>query len=98
METYTWLRTFADSWHLLFMVLFFIGVILWAFRPGSRKVHDETSEMIFRNEDSPADANDIRQPRDDRRDGTPDKARDDARAGRSADKAGRKANANGKAR
>jgi cytochrome c oxidase cbb3-type subunit IV len=56
METYTWLRTFADSWHLLFMTLFFIGVIIWAFRPGSRKVHKETASMIFRNEDKPAAA------------------------------------------
>lgn len=58
METYTLLRTFADSWHLLFMTLFFLGVIGWAFRPGSRKVHEETSSMIFRNDDSPAGADD----------------------------------------
>jgi len=54
METYTMLRTFADSWHLLFMFLFFIGMVLFVFRPGSRKVHDETSNMIFRNDDRPA--------------------------------------------
>jgi cytochrome c oxidase cbb3-type subunit IV len=54
METYTLLRSFADSWHLLFMTLFFIGVVIWAFRPGSRKVHDETASMIFRNDDRPA--------------------------------------------
>jgi cytochrome c oxidase cbb3-type subunit IV len=58
METYTWLRAFADSWHLLFMFLFFIGVVLYVFRPGSRKVHDETSSMIFRNEDKPASTRD----------------------------------------
>ena len=56
METYTALRTFADMWHLLFMFLFFIGVVLFAFRPGSRKVHDETSNMIFRNDDRPEPA------------------------------------------
>ncbi len=61
METYTWLRSFADSWHLLFMFLFFIGVVLFAFRPGSRKVHEETSSMIFRNEDKPAPTNDSAQ-------------------------------------
>lgn len=54
METYTLLRSFADSWFLLLMVLFFIGVVLWAFRPGSREVHRETSEMIFRNDDRPS--------------------------------------------
>ena len=36
METYTALRHFADSWGLLGMTLFFIGAIIFAFRPGSR--------------------------------------------------------------
>ena len=58
METYTALRTFADSWHLLFMFLFFIGVVVFIFRPGSKKVHEETSNMIFRNDDRPAAAGD----------------------------------------
>jgi cytochrome c oxidase cbb3-type subunit 4 len=57
METYTLLRSFADSWHLLFMTLFFIGVVIWAFRPGSRRLHDDTAASIFRNDDRPlADA------------------------------------------
>ncbi|MFA5538521.1 MAG: cbb3-type cytochrome c oxidase subunit 3 [Gemmobacter sp.] len=54
METYTWLRAFADSWMLLFMTLVFIGVVIWAFRPGSRKLHDEAAGMIFRNDTRPA--------------------------------------------
>ncbi|MFC7705807.1 cbb3-type cytochrome c oxidase subunit 3 [Plastorhodobacter daqingensis] len=54
METYTWLRAFADSWMLLLMTLFFVGVVIFAFRPGSRKVHEDTSRMIFRNDDKPA--------------------------------------------
>jgi cbb3-type cytochrome oxidase subunit 3 len=29
-DTYTILRVFADSWVLLFMFAFFIGVIFWA--------------------------------------------------------------------
>jgi len=53
METYTWLRAFADSWHLLFMFLFFIGVFIYILRPGASKVHDETANMIFRNDDKP---------------------------------------------
>ena len=57
METYTLLRSFADSWHLLFMTLFFVGVIVWAFRPGSRALHDAAAGSIFRNDDRPrADA------------------------------------------
>lgn len=54
METYTWLRTFADSWHLLFMFVFFIGMVIFLFRPGSRKVHDDSANLIFRNDDKPA--------------------------------------------
>ncbi len=53
METYTALRAFADSWHLLFMTLFFVGVVVWAFRPGSRRIHDDTAASIFRNDDRP---------------------------------------------
>lgn len=54
METYTLLREFADSWYLLFMTFFFVGIVIWAFRPGSKKVHAETASMIFRNDDHPA--------------------------------------------
>lgn len=53
MDTYTLLRQFADSWMLLFLTLFFIGVVFWAFRPGSRKVHDDTASLPFRNENAP---------------------------------------------
>ncbi len=57
METYTWLRAFADSWHLLFMFCFFIGVFIYILRPGASKVHDETANMIFRNDDKPESEN-----------------------------------------
>ncbi|MBK8456100.1 MAG: cbb3-type cytochrome c oxidase subunit 3 [Phyllobacteriaceae bacterium] len=45
METYTAMRAFADSWGLVLMVLFFIGVILYAFRPGSRAISDEIARI-----------------------------------------------------
>jgi hypothetical protein len=35
METYSFLREFADSWMLLFLFLFFIGVVVWVFLPGT---------------------------------------------------------------
>lgn len=54
MELYSLLRATADSWGLLFMFLMFVGIALWAFRPGSRKTHDEIASSIFRNEDRPA--------------------------------------------
>ncbi len=50
METYTFLRQLADSWVLLALTLFFLGVIVWAFRPGSRATHDEAANIPFRNE------------------------------------------------
>ena len=45
METYTALRHFADSWALLAMTLFFIGVVIFAFRPGSRASADEAARI-----------------------------------------------------
>ncbi|MCI2395246.1 cbb3-type cytochrome c oxidase subunit 3 [Aliiroseovarius sediminis] len=55
MDTYSLFRQIADSWVLLAMFLFFIGVVVWAFRPGSRKIHDDTANIPFRHEDKPAD-------------------------------------------
>ena len=34
---YNLMREFADSWGLVAMALFFVGVIVFALRPGSRK-------------------------------------------------------------
>ena len=44
---YNTLRTFADSWGLLAMALFFIGAVLFAFRPGSKASADEASKIPF---------------------------------------------------
>jgi cytochrome c oxidase cbb3-type subunit 4 len=54
MQIYSLLREFADSWMLLALSLFFLGVILWAFRPGSRPTHDQAATVIFRHDDRPA--------------------------------------------
>jgi len=51
--TYSILRNFADSWHLLFMTLLFVGIVIWALRPSANKVHDEVANSIFRNDDHP---------------------------------------------
>ncbi len=53
MDTYTTLRHFADSWMLLAMFLFFIGILLWIFRPGANKIYKDTSEIPFRHETRP---------------------------------------------
>ena len=57
METYTFLRGLADSWFLLAMTLGFLGLCAWAFRPGSRAMHQDVANSIFRNDQRPAEAN-----------------------------------------
>jgi cytochrome c oxidase cbb3-type subunit 4 len=54
MELYSLLREFADSWALLALVLIFVGVVVWAWRPGSRPLHEDAARSIFRNEQKPA--------------------------------------------
>lgn len=50
MDTYSLMREFADSWGLLSMVLFFIVAVAFLFRPGARKLHDDASQIPFRND------------------------------------------------
>ncbi|WP_274628223.1 cbb3-type cytochrome c oxidase subunit 3 [Arvimicrobium flavum] len=50
METYTALRQFADSWALLAMTLFFIGVVVFAFRPGSRANAEEAARIPLKDD------------------------------------------------
>jgi cytochrome c oxidase cbb3-type subunit 4 len=51
METYTALRSFADSWALLAMTLFLIGMVAFVFRPAGRQRHRDAATSIFRNDD-----------------------------------------------
>jgi cytochrome c oxidase cbb3-type subunit 4 len=62
MDTYSFLRELADSWVLLAMFLFFLGVVVWAFRPGSRAIHNDTANIPFRNEDHPG-ASEAKEPK-----------------------------------
>jgi cytochrome c oxidase cbb3-type subunit 4 len=48
MSTYELLRHFADSWALLAMMLLFLGLVGFTFRPAARRHHDEAASMIFR--------------------------------------------------
>ena len=50
METYTALRQFADSWALAAMTLFFIGVVVFAFRPGSRSQADQAARIPLKDD------------------------------------------------
>ncbi len=63
MDTYSLMREFADSWALLLLFAVFIGVILWAWRPGSRALHRDAAHSIFRNDKKPAPEAVLRDPR-----------------------------------
>ena len=54
MDRYSFLRQLADSWVLLALTLVFLGVVVFAFRPGSRRIQKDAAESIFRNETKPA--------------------------------------------
>lgn len=54
MQTYSLLREFADSWMLLALFVVFVCAVIWAFRPGSARTHNDAAASIFRNEKRPA--------------------------------------------
>ena len=60
MEEYTLLRQFADSWMLLLLFTFFIGIVVWVFRPGSSKEYNDTPNIPFRHQDKPAESKEAR--------------------------------------
>jgi cytochrome c oxidase cbb3-type subunit IV len=45
---YQLMRTFADSWGLLFMFLVFVLVVFRAMRPSARKTHDDAANIPFK--------------------------------------------------
>jgi cytochrome c oxidase cbb3-type subunit 4 len=50
---YQMMRTFADSWGLLFMAVFFVAVAAFAFRPGSRKSAQDAANIPLRDDQKP---------------------------------------------
>ena len=55
MDTYSILREFADSWGLLLMAVFFVGVLVYILRPGSKKIHDDNAQIPLRNDVLPGE-------------------------------------------
>lgn len=51
MDTYTLMRQFADSWALLAMMAIFIGIVIWALRPGTQRLHRDIAEIPLRDDD-----------------------------------------------
>lgn len=45
---YQAMRTFADSWGLLYMFLVFCGVIFFALRPSAQKQMDDAASIPFK--------------------------------------------------
>ena len=50
MDTSTFLQDLAENWLVVGMMTFYLGAILWTIRPGSRKVHEDISQIPFRND------------------------------------------------
>ena len=50
METYTFLREFADSWFLIVLFGFFIGVCVFAFWPSLQPSRDDAASIPLRDE------------------------------------------------
>jgi cytochrome c oxidase cbb3-type subunit 4 len=48
---YNALRHFADSWGLLLLTLFFVGVLVWVLRPGARAHYADQADIPFRHDD-----------------------------------------------
>jgi cytochrome c oxidase cbb3-type subunit IV len=47
---YESMRQFADTWGLLVMALFFVGVLIFIFRPGARKASNDAAHIPFNEE------------------------------------------------
>ena len=50
MSLYDQLRHFADSYGLIALLVLFLGLCLWVFRPGAKEHNQEAARSIF-NED-----------------------------------------------
>ncbi|MFN4143296.1 cbb3-type cytochrome c oxidase subunit 3 [Aestuariivirga sp.] len=49
MTQYDVMRHFADSWGLLLMFAFFIGAVLFVFRPGSKARYEDAAKIPLKN-------------------------------------------------
>mgnify|MGYP001077758114 CR=1 FL=1 len=47
---YEAMRQFADTWGLAVMALFFVGAVVFLFRPGARKASQDAAQIPFHEE------------------------------------------------
>ncbi|MEM9733375.1 MAG: cbb3-type cytochrome c oxidase subunit 3 [Pseudomonadota bacterium] len=50
-STYQAMRTFADSWGLLYMMVIFLAAIVWTFRPGSKAISEDAADIPFKEDE-----------------------------------------------
>jgi len=48
---YTFLRHMADSWFMLLMLITFIGIAIYAFRPGTKEAYDRLRNLPLQDDD-----------------------------------------------
>ncbi len=51
---YEFLRGLSGSIGTVLLVASFAGFVIFAFRPGSKRVHRDSAEIPFRHDDAPA--------------------------------------------
>lgn len=51
-STYDTLRHLADSWGLLAMLVVFVALAAWPFRPGARAANETAARLIFKDDDN----------------------------------------------
>ncbi len=49
---YETLRQAADSWGLVYLTVLFVGIVLYTFRPGSKKTAEELAQIPLKEDDS----------------------------------------------
>ncbi len=49
-STYETLRHLADSWGLLTMMIVFLALCAWPFRPGGKRRSQDAAEAIFKDD------------------------------------------------
>jgi len=50
-STYQAMRTFADSWGLLYMVIIFVVVVIYALWPSRQKQMDDAANIPFKEDE-----------------------------------------------
>jgi cytochrome c oxidase cbb3-type subunit 4 len=48
--TFETLRHFADTWGLLYLVVLFVGILAFTFRPGSKHKYDEAARLPLKHD------------------------------------------------